>query len=60
MSINPEADITVYNCFVIKENVMSIIEGHRIAINALDFDTDIPLLFDKIYKEKGITVFTSL
>ena len=39
---------------------MSIIKGHRVAINTLDFDTDIPLLFGKICKEKGITVFTSL
>lgn len=55
-SINPEANIKVHNCFVTEENVRSFIKGHNIAINALDFSTDIPLIFDKICQENNIPV----
>jgi len=56
LSINPNANINVYNCFITKENISSIIDGNEIAINALDFTSDIPLLFDNVCREKGITV----
>lgn len=56
LSINPKATITVHNCFIDEQNISSLIEGHKIAINALDFTTDIPLLFDKICQEKNIPV----
>lgn len=56
LSINPKANITVLDCFITEDNIETIIEGHEIAINALDFTTEIPLLFDEICQKKGISV----
>ena len=55
-SINIGADITVHNNFLTSENVESHIQGHKIAINALDFSTDIPLVFDRLCQKHNITV----
>lgn len=56
LSINPNAEITIHNCFIDDDNIESIISDHKIAINALDFTSDIPLKFDELCKEKGIPV----
>jgi molybdopterin/thiamine biosynthesis adenylyltransferase len=56
LSINKEANITVHNCFLTKENVESYINGHKVAINALDFSSDIPLFFDEVCQRKNIPV----
>ena len=55
-SINKNANIEVHNCFLTKDNVADFIEGHKIAINALDFSSEVPLLFDEICQQKGIPV----
>lgn len=55
-AINKEANIKVHNCFINETNVEKIIKGHAIAINALDFTTDIPLQFDKVCQENNIPV----
>ncbi len=55
-SINPNANINVYNEFLNSENVDSFIKNYDIAINALDFTTDIPLKFDKLCQKNNITV----
>lgn len=55
-SINKNANIKHHSCFITPENVESLIKGHKIAINALDFSTDIPLIFDKICQEENIPV----
>lgn len=54
--INPEAEVTFINTFIDKENVQDIVQGHHIAINALDFKNDIPFVFDRICSEKMIPV----
>lgn len=56
LSINKEASINVHNCFLTTDNVESYINGHKIAINALDFTSDVPLLFDEICQKKNIPV----
>lgn len=56
LAINPKAAITVHNSFIDEENINDFIEGHKIAVNALDFTTEIPLLFDKICQKKNIPV----
>ncbi|WGH76887.1 ThiF family adenylyltransferase [Tenacibaculum tangerinum] len=56
LNINSNAKIQTYNCFINKKNIKSIIDGHQIAINALDFTTNIPILFDQICREKQIPV----
>jgi molybdopterin/thiamine biosynthesis adenylyltransferase len=55
-SINTGATISVHNNFLTSENVESYIQGHKVAINALDFSTDIPLVFDRICQKHNIMV----
>jgi molybdopterin/thiamine biosynthesis adenylyltransferase len=56
LAINPQAKIDVYNTFLTTENVAEFIDGHHMAINALDFTSDVPLLFDEICQQKNIPV----
>lgn len=55
-AINKDATITHYNCFLTNTNVSDFIKGHKIAINALDFSSDVPLLFDQICQQQDIPV----
>lgn len=55
-AINKEAKITVHNNFLTSDNVESYIKNHKIAINALDFSTDVPLVFDTICQNHNIPV----
>ena len=55
-SINSEANINIHNCFLTSENVEEYIVGHKVAINALDFSSDVPLLFDEICQKNNIPV----
>ncbi len=56
LAINSEAKITIHNCFLTPENVEDYIKDHKIAINALDFTSEVPLLFDAICQKKKIPV----
>ena len=56
LSINRDANIKTHNCFLTSENIEEHIHGHKIAINALDFSSDVPLLFDEICQKKNIPV----
>ncbi|WP_130734731.1 ThiF family adenylyltransferase [Flavobacterium sp. J27] len=55
-AINSNAKITVHPTFLTSENVVAYVRGHKIAINALDFSSDVPLVFDKICQEQNIPV----
>lgn len=55
-AINPKATIKTHNCFINEENIHSFIKGHKIAVNALDFTSKMPLLFDKICQQNNIPV----
>lgn len=55
-SINSKANIKIHNCFLTSDNVEEYIKGHKIAINALDFSSDVPLLFDEICQKMDIPV----
>lgn len=55
-AINPTANIKFYSEFITTENVEKIIGNCQIAINALDFTSDIPLAFDELCQKKGITI----
>lgn len=55
-SINPKAHVTFLNEYINHDNVKSILEDVDIAINALDYTSDIPFVFDKICSEKKIPV----
>ncbi len=56
LSINPNAQISTINTFINHENVRDIIVGHDVAINTLDFKSDIPFVFDHLCAEHGIYV----
>lgn len=56
LNINSKANIIIHDFFLTEDNVDELINGHKIAINALDFDSDIPLIFDKSCKKKNIPV----
>jgi molybdopterin/thiamine biosynthesis adenylyltransferase len=56
LSINKNAKINIHNCYLRASNLEQYISGHSIAINALDFSSDVPLLFDKICHDYHIPV----
>lgn len=56
LNINPNANIEILNEFITKDNIHSIIGNHNAAINALDFSSDIPFIFDSICQLKKIPV----
>lgn len=56
MQINPEAHIEWHNTFIDENNVETIINGHDIAINALDFKSSVPFMFDRLCSDKNIPV----
>lgn len=55
-AINSDAKIKVHNGFLTAENVENFIRDHKIAINALDFSSDVPLVFDRICQENNVPV----
>lgn len=56
LSINKNASIKVHHCFLTPENVHELIPGHKIAVNALDFTSAVPLIFDEICQKHHIPV----
>lgn len=56
LKINPKANIQFINSFIDESNVKEIIINHDIAINALDFKSEIPFIFDRICSEQNIFV----
>lgn len=54
--INPYADVRFVADFIDNDNVGEIICNCDIAVNALDFKSDIPFVFDRLCAEKGIYV----
>lgn len=56
LSINSKANISVHNLFIDTQNLDQFIPSHNIAVNALDFDKDVPLLFDAECSKAGIYV----
>lgn len=55
-AINPKASIQYLTEYINLENIDPVIGDHKIAINALDFTSDLPIHFDRICREKKISV----
>lgn len=55
-SINSEASIKVIDTYITEENVEELILGNKLAINALDFTSEIPLLFDQVCQKNNIPI----
>jgi len=56
LSINPQAEIIYHNCPVDENNVESLIKDCDIAVNALDFKSNIPFLLDETCKKYNVYV----
>ncbi len=56
LNINPKAQISTINTFIDHDNVENIVSEHDVAINTLDFKSDIPFVFDRKCAEQGIYV----
>lgn len=56
LSINPSANVDSMSLFLNTENIKIYLPEHDIAVNALDFQTDVPFQFDKLCQEEGIPV----
>lgn len=56
ININGSAKITVFDNFLTSDNLFEHIDGHQIAINALDFTSEVPLEFDRLCQNKGLHV----
>jgi molybdopterin/thiamine biosynthesis adenylyltransferase len=54
--INPKAQIQFYNTYIDQSNVKGLLDGVKIAINALDFKSDLPFIFDELCSKKKIPV----
>lgn len=52
LSINPNAQIDYQTEFLTPSNIENLLNGHDVAINALDFKDKTPFAFDKICKER--------
>lgn len=56
LAINNKAKITIHDCFLTSDNIEEFISDHKIAINALDFTSDAPALFDLACQKKNIPI----
>lgn len=56
LAINQNANIQVFNQRLTSDNIAGLVDGHEIAINALDFTSEVPLEFDKVCQRKGIHI----
>lgn len=56
LSINKKAKINAIPEFITVENLPKLKINHKVAINALDFSTDAPFIFDEVCSKKGIPV----
>lgn len=56
LAINPEANITAINTFIDEDNVEELVKDMDIAINALDFKSDIPFVFDEWCQKYNVPV----
>lgn len=52
--INPNANITYSNVFLTSENIAEHLAGADVAVNAIDFTSDVPMMFDDVCFEMGI------
>jgi len=56
LNINPNAQIDFHTKFLTPDNIEKLLNGHDVAINALDFKDKTPFVFDEICKERKIPV----
>ncbi|MFH7014630.1 ThiF family adenylyltransferase [Flavobacterium sp. FlaQc-47] len=55
-SINKNAEINCLDFFLTVDNVGDHLKGHKAAVNALDFSSPVPLIFDTACQKLGIPI----
>ncbi|WP_038030397.1 HesA/MoeB/ThiF family protein [Thermonema rossianum] len=55
-AIHPQASIEAISAFIDKNNMEDCLQGVDIAVNALDFTSDVPFLFDRACARRQIPV----
>lgn len=55
-AINKNAEINCIDFFLTVENIEDHIKGHKVAINALDFSSPVPLIFDTACQKLNIPI----
>ncbi|WP_418895453.1 ThiF family adenylyltransferase [Limibacterium fermenti] len=56
LNINPQANIMAISTFIDDTNVEELLKGQDIAVNALDFKSEIPFVFDECCQKHHIPV----
>jgi len=57
LEINPDAKIEAIDEYITMENLRNLRIDHKVSINALDFSTDVPFIFDNICCQLGYRSF---
>lgn len=55
-SINPEAHIDCHTEYLTSDNIGKLLDGHDVAVNAMDFKDESPFVFDEMCKKREIPV----
>jgi molybdopterin/thiamine biosynthesis adenylyltransferase len=55
-AINSNATIAALPYYLTSDNIKDLLIEHHVAINALDFSTEVPFIFDELCCQKGIPV----
>lgn len=56
LEINPNANITAINIFIDENNIEELVKDADVAINAIDFKSDIPFVFDEWCQKYNVSV----
>ncbi|MBS1592591.1 MAG: ThiF family adenylyltransferase [Bacteroidetes bacterium] len=54
LQINPDANITTHNLYLTESNIEQLLAGHNVAINALDFQSNAPFVFDELCQKNNM------
>lgn len=54
LSINPHAEITAHHCYLTDDNIQQFTHGVDAAVNAIDFTSEAPFVFDNMCVSQGI------
>lgn len=56
LNINSDINIETYSTYLTESNVEQLLKGCKVAVNALDFQSNIPFKFDAVCKQNGIPI----
>lgn len=56
LSINSKASISIFDSYLTSNNIWPLLDGCDVAINALDFGSNVPFVFDELCQANNIPV----